>query len=693
MKSLLLSCCLLLTIALPGLLAQQEVVIDLGEEQLGSTNAAVPVLVSNFETVAGIQLTFGWQANQLTLDSAGAFGISNLQAESFNINNDAGTLRFIWSDNNANGLSLPDSTPIFSLFFSAGPAVTDTNLVEFLPGPTPPVVAQFQNNDFVEYAPSLLPGQVQLRPPLSLLSFELNDPSCQGEADGSILVMPQGGLPPYTYQWDGVEGGPQIEGLEGGNYQLVITDEEGITAVANFLLVEPEALSLAYLLTEPSCEGATDGILEPQISGGTSPYEITLNDQFLGNPTFIEIASGNYTLTVVDDNDCSTDTSLEVDAAPLVQETSFVAPSCNGDTDGSITLETLDLPGIAFAWSNGASTNPITNLTAGNYDVTVTSTGGCQTVESFELEEPPSIEANVTIRYGCGDGFVRLTANPSGSDENFTYSWSNGSTTNVAFQVTAGTYSVSLTDQEGCTGVETVEVDYVPPFEVISEVSNVSCFNANNGSIALAISGSIPPYDIQWNDGSDANTRTDLAAGEYSVNISSASGCNYFESFTVNEATALDVTVIVNDVTDGLYDVSAIPFGGVPPYQINWSTGETTLSVLDLPMGGYEVSISDGNGCFHIEFFNLGNTATNAPSDHEFRIYPNPSRGQFILEGIPEEAAVQLFDLQGQALAAEIMRMGDQSLKVKTIGVIPKVGILIIRSGDHWWSERIIFAD
>ena len=264
-------------------------------------------------------------------------------------------------------------------------------------------------------------------------------------------------------------------------------------------------------------------------------------------------------------------------------------------------------PEYTYLWSNGQTTETISGLSPGSYTVTATDANGCTATNSVTVN--PGSCQNLAINTSASDvscnGFSDggVTSVVTGGVGPFTFSWSNGATTQDITNVPAGTYTVTVTDAfTSCTAPSTIVVNEPSILSAGIAVNNVLCFSENTGSLNLTVSGGTFPYSFSWNTGATTEDIINLVAGNYSVTITDANGCVTSASATINEpATAVSATVTATDengVTSNDGTATAAGSGGVGPYSYLWSPGgETTASIANLDSGDYTVVVTDANGC------------------------------------------------------------------------------------------------
>jgi len=327
------------------------------------------------------------------------------------------------------------------------------------------------------------------------------------------------------------------------------------------------------------------------------------------NPSHLFSGGGTYTVTLTvggPDNASSTTTqNITVLEADGVEVTPV---SCNGASDAtaSVTVIGANAP-LSYNWSTTPAQNTLnaTNLSAGNYTVTVSSNNACPASSTITFFDPPAItHTATTVAPACNTANGSIDLAVTGGTPGYTYSWSpNVSTGSRADNIRSGTYTITITDSRNCTHTATVILnDQNAPVITGQSSTNVSCFNGTNGSITTTISGGTPGYTYSWSPsgGVQANA-TNLSAGTYTLTARDQSGCiaQYTQTIT-QPAAALSVTTSVVDATCGNSNgsIQTNATGGTTPYQYTWTPSTITgASPSNLSPGNYTVTITDANNC------------------------------------------------------------------------------------------------
>ncbi|MBI2967454.1 MAG: gliding motility-associated C-terminal domain-containing protein [Bacteroidetes bacterium] len=434
-------------------------------------------------------------------------------------------------------------------------------------------------------------------PSVSVLS---TDALCSGSGDGTATLTGSGGTPPYTILWSDSQTTVTITGLAPGSYYVTVTDNSGCSDTDSALISEPGALNVTLTATDASC-GINDGNAVAAVSGGVLPYTYTWSNgdsAQSADSLFVGIIS----VTVTDGNTCTETGSAAVNniGAPSVNITSSDV-MCNGDSSASaFASPSGGSPPYTFNWSDGQADSSATGLIAGNYTLTVTDAGGCATLSSTSVTEPPAISLSfTTVNSSCGGSDGSATVTASGGVLGYSFLWYDGQTTFTATGLTAGNYDITVIDGNGCTqtGSTAVLSSGIPAINIT--VTDVNCNGGSSAFASASASGGSPPYTYNWSNGQTDSTATGLFAGTCSVTVTDAFGCTVIDSAAITEPPPLSISFAVNDAACGNSDgsVSAIVTGGSGSYTYLWSTSNTTSAINNLFAGNYTVTVSDGNGC------------------------------------------------------------------------------------------------
>lgn len=490
--------------------------------------------------------------------------------------------------------------------------------------------------------------------PALMLGSESSTGTCAQQSNGSATVAAAGGESPYDYSWSNQQEGASIANLTAGSYGVTVTDNNGCTAFST-VLVEAFPSPSVGLAAQGSCAGAQNGSLTALALSGTAPYTYTWGNGTTGPEVLANLPPGNYTVTISDAHDCTATAMGTVDEIPT--PVPFIANStstCVGTTNGA--LEVGVSGGIApfsYEWNApGSPTGPIANnLPPGSFPVVVTGQNGCAGTVTGSVAPLPEPLADIVLATGTcpGDSSGALMAHALGDAPPFGYAWSNGQTGQYAAGLQAGSFSVTVTDANGCSDTATAKVPAFPAPAVAITDAVSACFDLATGSLTAAPTGGTPPFDFFWQTSDTLQTASNLPAGQYSVTVTDANACSAIGTGNVNENNEI-LPVIEPQATGGSFCAAmAAASGGTPPFDFLWSNGETGSQANALPMGAYSVTITDSTGCTaNISADCLASTAEE-PRLEMAAVYPNPSGGVFFVDNANAcMAGIAIYGLDGR---------------------------------------------
>ena len=342
------------------------------------------------------------------------------------------------------------------------------------------------------------------------------DPTCHGGNDGQIILAPQGGTPPYSYQWDAAANNQTTNpatGLGAGSYTVTVTDDFGCSVDSTFTLTEPVGFSYTTDSQNANCNNPDGWATVVNFSGGTAGYTYDWGAGPANNDTLFNLSPNTYSVTVADINGCDTTFSITVGNTPgfTASITASTNASCNGVADGSATVNGSDPTATYnFSWNTTPTQNTQTasGLSAGNYIVTVTDINtGCIDTASITITEPDSVTITSTDVTICSGQSATLTATAGGgSGSGYTYNWNNGASATSTYSVTppaTTSYPVFATDGNGCvSSTINVTVTVTPPLSVVASPSDTSICPGQSVTIyATPFFGNGGPYTYQWSNG------------------------------------------------------------------------------------------------------------------------------------------------------------------------------------------------
>ncbi len=476
---------------------------------------------------------------------------------------------------------------------------------------------------------------------LVLVCAQQNPVSAIGGSNGSATVQISGGTAAYTVAWSGAASGSQnqatagtatITGLIAGTYNIIVTDANGCTQTCSFTITSPNCnLSATALGTNPGCNGAATGSIALTVTGGTGALTFDWNNNTLdGTEDPTGLLAGTYSVTVTDGAGCTATASVTLsNPAALVLVCAQQNPvSAIGGSDGSATVQISGgTAAYTVAWSGAASgsqnqatagTATITGLIAGTYNILVTDANGCTQTCSFTITAPIcNLSATaVGTNPGCNgaaSGSIALTV--TGGTGALTFDWNNNTLdgTEDPTGLSAGTYSVTVTDGVGCTATASVTLTNPAALVLVCAQQNpVSTIGGSNGSATVQISGGTAAYTVAWSGAASGSqnqatagtaTITGLIAGTYNILVTDANGCTQTCSFTIGSpncnlsATALGTNPDCNGAASGSIALTVTGGTGALTFDWNDNTLDGTEDPTGLSAGAYSVTVTDGAGC------------------------------------------------------------------------------------------------
>jgi hypothetical protein len=426
--------------------------------------------------------------------------------------------------------------------------------------------------------------------------------------DIQIVVLNCNNAPPVSHSISNVQGANQV-GPNAFNIDVCTGTQFCFDITSN----DPNAGQIVTMNWNSGIPGATFTV------SGNPP-----TGRFCWTPTQANVGP-NYFVVEVVDNACpipgrgTRSYTVNVFNSSLNVVTNSTSATCPGVANGSASVNvTNGTPPITYTWSNGATTQNITNVPGGNYTVTIRDGGNCPTVRTVTVPEPPPflVTFNNTNAICNGNQNGTTLATASGANGGpFTYLWSTGATTPSMNMLASGPYFLTVTDRNGCVYDTSTFIFQPGPLVIVVNASttsnyngrDISCFGANDGEVTLVVTGGTYPYTYNWSP--NANGQTDsiisnLGPGTYSVTLYDNNNCNTGASISLTEPPPVTSTAdVINHISCfGANDGSAAATGGggTPPYSYLWSVSagsQNTATAINLGPGLHTVSVSDINNC------------------------------------------------------------------------------------------------
>lgn len=455
-------------------------------------------------------------------------------------------------------------------------------------------------------------------PQLTLNITAQNDVTCFNYNNGYINTSTAGGTGAYTYNWSNSPTTPNNSNLGAGTYSLTVTDGNGCTTMVSAAITEP-ALLMAFIpsQTDIRCYGEATGGAQAGAIGGTSPYNYSWSPGGAATQSISNVIAGVYSVTITDVNGCSAQKSVTLTEPPVlaVNITSQTDILCNGDSTGSISINVAGgITPYNYSWNPTTQTGTtVTGLAAGAYNVVITDNNACTVQTSTTLNEPTALTMNLSSTPDhclLSDGTVNAVI--GGGVTNYIYNWSNNGNTSSMSNLGAGVYTLTVTDNNGCTIINSIAV--VPQqgdtLQFVSK-TGTACYLGCDGTAALQLSGNgNAPYTYMWSGPvSQTNLNaTGLCAGLYTCTVTDASGCKDTMQVMITQPTAIATNINATSVlcfgeNNGTATIQQN--GGTPGYTYVWDDGQTTPTATGLYAGLFSCTVTDLNGCTTTASFNI----------------------------------------------------------------------------------------
>jgi gliding motility-associated-like protein len=456
-----------------------------------------------------------------------------------------------------------------------------------------------------------------------------------GGKDGKIKVAAKGGVIPYAYNWastttSNLSDSSAVVNLTKGTYTVTVKDGAGCVVPFAFDITSRTPPKITELNTAfVSCIGNTDGKLSVKATAGDSPISTYTWSNGVSGQFLNALSVGSYKVTVTGSDGCSVDSSVQVlNPDPFkLSDTKTFEPTCVGKADGRIVITPAG--GTApykITWENSTQTGTsLINIGKGTYRFNLVDANNCPTFsQNIVLADAPEILitmsglTEVSCYTGTQDGKATATASYSdGKVGTFDFEWSSGesqaaSTSATAIKLRSNLNTLTVTDNNLCKKIESVNIPLPPVIFANATVKPVTCFGLGDGVVDLAPTGGRGTFTFVWNTGSTSSSIKNMKNGDYTVTITDGNKCTLQEKVTITEPAQLLITLDTKNtknvscpgLSDGvlvfkLSNETGINPLGATPYQ--WSTDAGVASSSNskdkLPAGTYRITVTDSKGC------------------------------------------------------------------------------------------------
>lgn len=426
--------------------------------------------------------------------------------------------------------------------------------------------------------------------------------------DGTITITASGGTAPYAYTWTcppGVSVGnvSSATGLDSGYYYINICDAHNCCVRDTVHITGPPPIDVVFTVINNLCYGDSNGVVSAMASGGVSPYTFQWSTGATSD-TASHLAAGTYTLTVTDANGISVSNPVTVTAPTAIGiAIDSTTITCYGANNGSLdATPSGGTPNYTVSWSAGS--DPLSGLAPGMYIVTVTDANSCVAKDTAYLGQPPQLVLAIasTDSVKCyGDQNGRAVLTTTGGRPPYSYAWTGSSSaTDAATDLSAGPFSVTVTDASGCTATVAGTIYQPLQIQVTMPTTDAHCLESKDGIATATVSNGTAPYSYTWDGLAGSNYNDTLLTGSHVLIVTDINGCSKQQPFTIGAQYVLQISLTADSTScfngaDGTATVTVA--NGTAPYSYLWSSGDNGSTAYLLSAGLDTVTVTDAYGC------------------------------------------------------------------------------------------------
>lgn len=447
------------------------------------------------------------------------------------------------------------------------------------------------------------------QPPAISITLNSGSVSCNGGNDGWLTGIATGGNGAFTYTWLPINSNnPNVSNLPVGQYTLAVKDLNNCFSSDTISIIQPLPLNTSVSSNSAICFGTSTGSATVSVTGGVGGYQYQWLPTGGTNSVAMGLAAGQYTIQVVDANNCSTSNTVNVIEPPALSLTlNSGSVSCFGGSDGWVSGTPSGGNGsYTYTWfpTNSNSSN-VNNLPVGVYTLVVNDLNNCSITNTVSVIEPSPLNTYVIPSdvkcFGTATGSATITV--TGGVGGYQYQWlPTGGTNSVASNLAVGQYTITVTDANNCTTTATVDIQQPPALSLTLNSGSVSCNGGSDGWVSGTASGGSGAYTYTWFPVNSNNSYvSNLPIGNYTLVVKDLNNCFWADTISITQPPALSITA--TSFSSACYGIptgsgTVSVSGGVGGYQYQWlPIGGTNSVATNLPGGQYTISVLDANNC------------------------------------------------------------------------------------------------
>ncbi len=506
---------------------------------------------------------------------------------------------------------------------------------------------------FIDVLPILdaptVTGCTAISPSSILISWESSGP------DAVFYNVRNRDVPPW-FQWGQTNFVfPGLEADKEHCFWISVFNGECASRITEVCCTTPPCSTVPPTISDvqvsaPSCVGRNDGVMEifaEAENGGSLTYYLNGTLNFDG--VFTDLRPGEYLVRVVDSEGCPTVQTVVIPDSEPLEYTEDISPvTCEGFSDASVEIIVTDdaHPPYEIIWNHNASTEFFQDgLATGVYEFGITDTTGCVFFESILIDDPDllNFENIITEAPPCFGGEGTIVLEVGGGTLDYQYEWSDTTEDISSVSFLPGEYSVTVTDNNGCTIVAEAIIPEREEIMIISDTIQAACIDETSQLFSVDITGGVGPYEVEWDDNFMGQEIENLPTGTYQITVLDSNNCEQFGEVVIENYPDLILEIDTNEpecsnVADGIISVTSAVYSDstdISTLGFIWSNGETGVAIGELfGDSTYQLTVTDDFGCEHEEEAYLGGPDPIVGETevlHELSCYGD-STGSFMLE-------------------------------------------------------------